>query len=355
MTKIWLLVSLVLAAPLLADEPPGSLSTYVLRRFPHTSMENCRQEAELVGAKLEKEKGVVLYAAVCVRGEFGGIDAKISYFSEPPLRLVSTDWGYGVQGFFRTRGDCESDLPRQKEIFQKATGIDPFFAYCMGEETSGALTFAPRVDGFGNTMVRPRFFEGYITGRPVEVPANLQNRIQRSIAKSADPVVSDFVLTSTDRTSSTSSTYMFRARYYSRRDAPWYLVKADLEFQSVKECQVQTDELETSLKGAGIENLVTFCSWDGLLFRAQSNAFLTRIGSWYSVDTLPETFEDVQSCLATRPKAISFYTEKLKKKVIGALCSLDRKAGFPVRHKMRVLVPCRSAIDPLCHRMPEFP
>ncbi|MFM8269607.1 MAG: hypothetical protein ACKN9V_05400, partial [Pseudomonadota bacterium] len=126
--------------------PAQNLFKFSVDGYPKTTAD-CKVTAKEVAEKFSKNVGVLVTETKCRSVNLHSYDVDIFYSSEQESRVFSNDkWA-----LYPTLKKCEENLEREKEFFEKTTGLVSFLSYCAEDHD-------PANNADGHTRFDPTFY-----------------------------------------------------------------------------------------------------------------------------------------------------------------------------------------------------
>ncbi len=288
---------------------------YEIKGYPVTKA-TCQVTADQFGQRLGQEKGLEIYQTTCSNQTAVSSDIKITYVSEEELTVESTEDQLGFvlsRGIYKSRAACEKDLSEQSDHFRRATGLQPFVAFCNSVGEFADEPYDLRIEAFGDTSVHPYLVEAtFFKGKNIEDSEILARQIRDLATKQGVDVAFSAIVREWPY-------YKVVLRYYG--DKRISLAHSNsMTFDSAAHCTEGKEALEKIYQKASFEPLALFCSaWAG----NQTEIALNEVSlhsSGISQTTAPDQFSSLSSCVQKLPQIEAFFRTTLKKNVVGSHC-----------------------------------
>lgn len=149
------------------------------RVSPFSDKARCQSFVEKTAKEFAAQSGATVIEYGCVADDYTikAWDAVITY--QGTALTFTSNFSVSVysSAFYNNLEACEKELPLQRDLFSKATGLKPLSSYCTFDMSSPA-SWETRVDGLGEPTLKPEKIGISISGNIVgdkAVIANLQS------------------------------------------------------------------------------------------------------------------------------------------------------------------------------------
>jgi hypothetical protein len=316
-----------LSTPVLAQVDGGSdgrpaIHSYDLLFYP-VSGAACQQEAQVIADRLQAAAGVDIYQVKCDEqtGEEGS-NIRISYISEKPLTITTTDPDLHKDipnSMYRSAEECQAGLAEERAAFEQHLGLPVFEAYCHAVPRHKGYPYAARIDAIGMAKDGMRviddmeMFFSKVMGDKDALAASLTDRLRERGVAAVKSVVGleDGI-----------SEFFVGSRYYAKQALPLKLQEVTY-YHSPAPCEQDASDLQALLDRGRVKPLSVFCSDDSLLGNAR--LYFVMAKGDYLFETAPDAFSGREACLAGKGNIENIYRTRLGRDVIGSLCVAESR------------------------------
>ena len=333
--------------------------SWSIRGYPNAGG-GCPEAAAVLTETFAKVSQIGTFKVSCNVDTFGaGLNVSVRYVSATALDLVSNDpWPTS-----RSYQGCLSKLAPEEAFFKQTTELTPFLKYCAfyAEKNSwgGAVrTFTPVVWALGKpkALIRSlsmRMEAGQYYGEAATIKEIVDKSVQRGI-----PVVEALIDAPIQTKTYDSDLWLRlvippeRAQHDFSFDyllgnqlelfnllLPWELDQDPMRAGSLKQCEAQRQDAQRLLLPDGI---VWFCLWDPMQFESVLYNLRIKPGIEGFEQITPGSdgapflndYSSHEECQKDKPAVLEYYTQKLRRRFVGALCSWESRLKPNVRVKM---------------------
>ncbi len=302
-----LLVSLLFSFSASAND----LFEYRIKALP-VSAAGCQTELARVVGEFEKKTGNKVVHAQCIENQ-KRYDLRLSYAAEKPVDIVTTipDRISLTTIGFPNESDCLKDVEIELRNFRTETRLEPIIAYCVNSGTSTlAGEFVVRIDAMGTPLKRP-----YSFGRMV-LP-NIKTKVSA--------LISEIEAGNLERL--TVSRMRFPRGHVGGNDLALHYYSKDpvcmgfdrlITVNEANACDRLLPELRRLLNNGTEKPVGLVCGeWSG---ETEVNLLSPKDRYVVKQEEAPQVFDSHSSCDLAKRKTFAFYSENLKRKVLGGVC-----------------------------------
>lgn len=291
-----------------------------LLNYPNSG--TCHAESGVLADRLSKETGAEIYWAGVTKESKTGCDIRISYIAEAPVEFESSvDSGISAsirKGTHTSFAQCRASLPKEIEIFERATRLKAWVSYCYHRD--GFLDpypFVSHVEGIGKGEHRVFGADTIVPVRPARGWGDVETQIAGHLGL-LDVLLASIRL----RPHISADDKELTVRFYGK-ERLWLSSARYSKHTNPKDCDVQIDNLRKGLMTAKIPPVAVYCGqyshreyWVNLI------GLSTNIFGVGNMDGFldPKTFSSLEACTSATPAILKFYREKLGKNALAAIC-----------------------------------
>ncbi len=284
---------------------------------------SCEQTAADLAKQFSVASGAEIYWAGATKESSTTCDIKISYIAEKEAELTSTvdrsGLGASRKGTKLSLGDCTADLQREKALFKKSTGLDPWIAYCYQESNFlNGLPFVPVVEGIGKPSLNFYSSDTIFGVTPNVGWASLLTTVWKTAAQQGHPVASITprpYISAADK--EVTIRYFAKERLYLRADGI-------AEHKTPEICDEQVEEIRVGLSKADHPPIGVYCGkYAHGQYRLGIVTLSTNVLGIANLWTIKDSkqFASLTACRGELPATLDFYRLKLGKKVLAGICA----------------------------------
>lgn len=302
-----------------ADAENQEFFNYTVNSYP-SSGESCSEAAAAMAERLADVTGVAVFRSYCEGEAAGTFDIGVTYSANEELRLVTTvdrQADDGGKGIYKSLADCNADLDGQKTIFEKETGLSAFVAYCYRQRFGSSHPIALRIDGFGEAVHSPQFFNGMFFGHPTDVAA-----LESGVKKQLEEVFKVTPLRVVQKIDSIVQSKL-AVQYYAEKPIPLRLV-GGFVFADQSACADEEAGIVAMLAKGGFKPVQGFCSKEASLLKPEIFVLLTgRSAERIKNVRIESPYEDLGECKGDVARALELYGTENHDEILGGVCSFD--------------------------------
>jgi hypothetical protein len=229
----------------------------------------------------------------------------VFYRAERRLRLVSIGTegvgggGGEVLGTYHEQSQCQADLSRQIELFERATHLTTVVAYCYMIRELVAHPWEVRLDAFGTPAAYPQHYSALVSKTAPPASRALVQSIRERL-EAAGAVVRAVEFDYVDPEGA-----YFSVDYYSYQ--PLNFRRWDDYLPDQRICEYERSALAAIFARDHYEPLASFCAVRGIL---DWSLIVISSGDWpYETEMLPYTFATLAECHAAIPQALADFED----------------------------------------------
>jgi len=306
---------------LLSSSGFAGIFNFHLMGFPKET-KTCLEQGATAAQVFQKETGIPVVHVECLAENATGYDFKWEYESEKPVSVVTTDydWGTTPPGRYRKVLDCVSALPLQTDLFSRATGMAPLFAYCRKQNIDAGKNWEIILMAVGETQLKPQL-GGYLWFS--EPQAISLSEIKESLdqkLKSQGAFLADVILHyNTVMGAGTTAIHYFAPQRIE------FSLERVVQVPSLTQCSQALEEAKGFLE---TEEKALFTSYCGKSTFGYFDLHLGFVGKPTTrMQTAAQSFSSLSDCEGQRAAIVKEHSGSQLAKVLGGLCSKDTDSG----------------------------
>jgi hypothetical protein len=292
--------------------------TYKVPSYPLNGRD-CHEVAREIGESFGAATGLKVTTAYCSQASEKYGNLEINYMAEKVVTLVTTRHPYAVLplGRFVDEKTCLASMPKDRALFESATGLVPFIAYCAEVQSGRKYPWTLHMDAAGKAKLEPWLGGFLLFSVPQEITlAHFRAAIRKKLSETGS-LVMDVVL------QGNAGLGELAVHYFS---------EGHITFTAK-----ETGKLPN--KAQCLQEAADFSSIVGSTVRAPQMVYCGRtfLGTWevtnlYIGQDAPapllslDKFTTYEECRANKARVVEHYKTTLKMPVIGGVCTLASRA-----------------------------
>lgn len=285
--------------------------------------EGCETTAAELAKRFSDASGAEIYWTGSTKESATTCDITISYIADKEGEVTSTVDRSGLgatrKGTKRSLGECTVDLQREKALFKKSTGLDPWIAYCYQESSFlNDLPFVPVVEGIGKPNLKFYSSETILGVTPNVGWTSMLTSAWKVAAEQGHPVASI-----TPRPHISAADKEVTIRYFAKERL--YLRADGIAGHKTPEiCDEQVEEIRIGLARAERPPIGIYCGkYNHGDYRLGIVTLSTSILGMADLITIEDSkqFASLPTCLTNLPTTLEFYRTKLGRKILAGVCA----------------------------------
>lgn len=307
----------------------SDIFNHEIKTYPRTK--ECSEIAVELAERFSKLASVEVYWAGMTKETKDTCDIKISYLSAQQLDIAENMDTDGIEfvekGTHVTLDNCSLGLEREKELFRKFTGIEPWLAYCFKESPLlNPFPWVSKIEGIGKASLRLFSTKSYGTLTPAQSWKPAFNRAWESGKRNGIELVAVI------------------GRPYIGGDS-----EITLRFYGTKRLHLNFLEVANHTESSTCEKQITKVSEDLFkgqtpplaIFCGQKTKEVFKLGIFVlSEDVLglgnlkiiedSNGYASYDACQLELPQVLNFYKTKLNKNILTGFCGNKIKERFEI-------------------------
>ena len=294
----------------------GSVFTYKLEGYPK-EISSCYAQTKMIGEKFQTATKTNVIHTECTKETETGFDFVIEYEAATKLDFTSTDYRFGgvyQKGRYEKIEDCQTNLPKQAEIFRTATGLEPMFSFCTNSGLSSVKPWEVIITAPGKSAMQPELGGFMVFTQPQKVTySEIFNGLETAL-KRYDAVLADLVFSSKFPMGEASI-------HYFAKDHFSFSLEHVTKIPKIEQCVEQVEEAKSWFKDSQNPPFAIYCG--GPEFgEFEVNVGVVERASFTHQNSV-EKFKSFDECQQNRAEVISHYSGSSLHKTLGGLCSRD--------------------------------
>ncbi len=294
----------------------GAVFSYSLEGYPKENR-NCHVQSKSIANRFESATKLKVLHTECTGETETGFNFVIEYESETKLNFTSTDYNLlstYQRGRYKEIKDCETNLSKQTEIFEQATGLKPMFSYCSHPGLSSDKPWEIIITAPGKSILQPKLDGFVIFTQPQKTTySEIFNGLKTAIEK-RNSILSDLIFS--------SAPLMVQANiHYYSKDHLQFRLEHVTKVPKIEHCLAQAEEAKSWFKSSINPPFTIYCG--GPLFgEFELNIGIIEKASFTWQNSI-EKFKSFEECQDNRAEVLAHYAGSSLKQILAGLCSKD--------------------------------
>lgn len=294
----------------------GNVFSYTIEGYPKEAT-NCHTQSKSLGDQFELATKAKVLHTECTKETETGFDFIIEYESTTKLEFTSTDYRFGgvyQKGRHEKLEDCVNNLPKQTEIFQKATGLTPMLGYCTHSGLSSGKPWEIIITAPGKSVVQPELGGFMVFTQPQKVTyAEIFDGLKSALER-YNSILADLIFTSAFPMGEASI-------HYFSKDHLNFSLEHVTKVPKIEQCISQVEEAKSWFKNSSNPPFAIYCGGP------EFGEFELNLGvverAFFTHQKSIEKFKTFDECQENRTEVVSHYSGSSLHQTLGGLCSRD--------------------------------
>lgn len=310
------LIALNAAAQGSSNSSLGHYSTGVIPK----SYGSCEALASQVSEAFLNAAEVELISTKCESNSHGSVVSLTYVEKSTPIQFSSTR-GRSVtddiagRGYIATQQECEARKAVVIEQFKTATGLQPFFAYCMEDEAANYSThpWHVAIEAVGIGAMTYQYIDRMVSEGLATDPAAFITEVKEYFHARPDTALVDAVYRMDNLSFARVGIALFAKKHVSVNKYEF------LALERQKDCEFEARELKAAAIRSGMPVIGHGCQYRVSDFYRTFLIVETR--AKLSYDSTGLSFESMDACRAARSKVFEDMKRAIGDRVVGISCS----------------------------------